>query len=92
MKRITENILVQTLPWFTIWFDSAYYHKLYAHRSKEEAADFVDALIAELQPRKDAVMLDAGCGNGRHCIHLASKGFIVTGMDLALSGIRQAKK
>ncbi|MDQ3847026.1 MAG: class I SAM-dependent methyltransferase [Bacteroidota bacterium] len=92
MKRITENTLVQTLPWFKIWFDSAYYHKLYAHRSKEEAADFVDALIAELQPRKDAVMLDVGCGNGRHCIHLASKGFTVTGIDLALSSIRQAKK
>src|SRR5205823_3080645 len=67
-------------------------HKLYAHRSEEEAADFVDELIAELQPDKGAVMLDIGCGSGRHCKRLASKEFNVTGIDLALSSIRQAKK
>lgn len=37
-------------------------------------------------------MLDLGCGNGRHSKRLALKGFNVTGMDLAASSIREAKK
>jgi SAM-dependent methyltransferase len=37
-------------------------------------------------------MLDLGCGNGRHSKWLALKGFDVTGVDLAASSIREAKK
>lgn len=37
-------------------------------------------------------MLDLGCGSGRHSKYLASKGFDVTGIDLATSSIRQAKR
>ena len=92
MKQPTENTLVQNLPWFKIWFDSPYYHKLYAHRSEEEAAGFISELVSVLQPKQNATMLDVGCGNGRHCRQLAAKGFDVTGIDLALSSIRQAKK
>ncbi|HXL56976.1 MAG TPA: class I SAM-dependent methyltransferase, partial [Chitinophagaceae bacterium] len=92
MKQVNENILVQSIPWFKSWFDSAYYHKLYAHRSEKEAADFIDELITALQPDQHAAMLDVGCGNGRHCRQLAAKGFNVTGIDLAMSSIRQAKQ
>src|SRR5690242_14410194 len=92
MQYTTEKSIVQNLPWFKSWFDTAYYHKLYAHRSEKEAADCIDELIAELQPPPHAVMLDVGCGNGRHCRQLASKGFNVTGIDLAFSSIRQAKR
>jgi len=92
MQYSKENTIVQNLPWFKSWFDTAYYHKLYAHRSEKEAADFIDELITELQPLQHAVMLDVGCGNGRHCRQLAAKGFNVTGIDLALSSIKQAKK
>jgi SAM-dependent methyltransferase len=92
MQYGNENTIVQNLPWFKSWFDSAYYHKLYAHRSEKEAADFIDELIAELQPAEHAVMLDVGCGNGRHCRQLAAKGFNVMGIDLAFSSIKHAKK
>src|SRR6476661_1916620 len=92
MQYSKENTIVQNLPWFKSWFDSAHYHKLYAHRSEKEAADFIDELITELQPAQHAVMLDVGCGNGRHCRQLAAKGFNVRGIDLALSSIRHAKK
>ena len=36
--------------WFEQWFDSSFYHKLYANRDEKEAADFIDELINELQP------------------------------------------
>ncbi len=78
--------------WFASWFDSHYYHKLYAHRNDTEAAGFIDALIDRLQPDEDAGVLDLGCGAGRHAKYLASKGFCVTGIDLAAASIREAKR
>lgn len=78
--------------WFKHWFDSAFYHKLYANRDEREAAGFVDALLKELCPPAHSKMLDLGCGNGRHSKYLSSKEFSVTGIDLSASSIRTAKK
>ena len=77
--------------WFKHWFDSSFYHQLYANRDEKEAAAFIDELINELEPAADSRMLDLGCGSGRHSKYLASKGFDVTGIDLAASSVRQAK-
>jgi len=78
--------------WFKHWFDSSFYHKLYANRDEREAAGFVDELLQELDPADQSQILDLGCGNGRHSKYLASKGFKVTGIDLSASSIRNAKK
>ncbi|TMI66495.1 MAG: methyltransferase domain-containing protein [Bacteroidetes bacterium] len=78
--------------WYKKWFDSAFYHQLYSNRSEKEATDFIDALLDELKPPPNATMLDLGCGAGRHAKWLAAKGFDVTGLDLAASSIRSAKK
>jgi len=78
--------------WFKRWFDSAFYHQLYANRDEKEASAFIDELVNELQPTANSRMLDLGCGSGRHSKYLASKGFDVTGIDLAASSIRQAKR
>src|SRR5690348_7112852 len=78
--------------WFKNWFNSSFYHQLYAKRNEQEAAGFIDALLNELQPAPDSCMLDLDCGNGRHSKYLASKGFNVTGVDLATASIREAKK
>ena len=79
-------------PWFATWFDSTYYQQLYRHRNDKEAEHFIDHVLAELQPADTSVMLDLGCGTGRHSKYLASKGYTVFGLDLAASSIRQAKK
>lgn len=76
--------------WFASWFDSPYYHQLYAHRDLTEAAGFIDALIARLDPAAGASMLDLGCGAGRHARRLATHGFDVTGLDLSADSIRRA--
>jgi SAM-dependent methyltransferase len=78
--------------WFASWFDSHYYHRLYAHRSDAEAAGFIDALVDRLQPYEHDSILDLGCGAGRHAKYLASKGFCVSGLDLAASSIRTAQR
>jgi SAM-dependent methyltransferase len=78
--------------WFRDWFNSQYYHLLYFKRDEEEAAAFMDALLLKLNPPKDALMLDVGCGRGRHSIYLASKGFRLTGIDISEDSIAEAKK
>ena len=77
-------------PWFKDWFNSPYYHQLYFNRDEKEAANFIDKLILHLQPADNALMLDVACGKGRHSIHLAEKGFDVTGIDLSEDSIEEA--
>lgn len=37
-------------------------------------------------------ILDLGCGNGRHVVHLALEGFAVTGLDISPTGLGLAQK
>ena len=79
-------------PWYATWFDTTYYHQLYAGRDDREATEFVDALVAWLRPRSGARMLDVGSGAGRHARALAAHGFDVTGFDLSAASVRQARR
>lgn len=81
-----------TNEWFTSWFDSPYYHSLYAHRDHREAEDFISRILSTLQPAKDATILDVGCGRGRHAIEFQRHGYNVTGIDLSPENIRYAKQ
>jgi 2-polyprenyl-3-methyl-5-hydroxy-6-metoxy-1,4-benzoquinol methylase len=91
--NITENFLRgKKDAWFKEWFDTSFYHQLYSNRNETEASAFIDELVAELQPPSDSLILDLGCGAGRHAKQLASQGFQVTGLDLAQSSITAAKK
>lgn len=81
---------MQAQPWFKDWFNSPYYHQLYFNRDEQEAAKFIDKLIDHLQPSAGALMLDVACGKGRHAVHLAEKGFDVTGIDLSEDSIKEA--
>ena len=92
MQSSTQLVASNNAAWFKTWFDSSFYHALYANRNETEAADFIDELIAELQPWVNSRMLDLGCGAGRHAKQLASKGHHVTGFDLAFSSIQTARK
>jgi SAM-dependent methyltransferase len=78
--------------WFETWFNSSFYHQLYANRDHKEAGDFIDCLLEELNPGQQAHIMDLGCGGGRHAKYLASRGYQVTGIDLSSASIRNAKK
>ena len=79
-------------PWFTDWFNSPYYHLLYFDRNEAEAKDFIHRLIAHLQPREGAWMLDLACGRGRHAAVLADMGYEVTGIDSSPAMIAEAQQ
>jgi SAM-dependent methyltransferase len=81
---------MENQPWFKDWFNSPYYHQLYFNRDENEAAAFIDKLIEYLRPAPGSYMLDVACGKGRHSIHLAQKGFDVTGIDLSEESIEEA--
>jgi len=92
MEQVIQQPVINNNDWFKHWFDSSFYHKLYAHRDEKEASGFIDRLLKTIEPAPGARMLDLGCGNGRHSKYLAGKGFNVTGMDLAASSIQTAKQ
>lgn len=77
--------------WFKDWFNTPYYHLLYKHRNHDEAADFIQRMIAHLAPPPNTTMLDVACGKGRHAQQLASYGFDVTGIDLSEASIEAAQ-
>ena len=84
--------MTDTQTWFEQWFNSPYYHQLYFKRDEAEAAEFINKLLDHLQPPPQSVMLDIACGRGRHSIQLASKGFDVSGIDISIDSIAEAKQ
>ncbi len=78
--------------WFTTWFDTPLYEKLYADRDQQEAVDMID-LLGKLLPTKGySKVLDLGCGRGRHSIEFARRGYDVTGLDLSERALEIARQ
>jgi SAM-dependent methyltransferase len=94
-KYNAENkILLPTMDqkdWFASWFNTSFYHDLYAKRNDEEAKAFMDSLSDFFKWDQKVKILDACCGSGRHALYLESKGFQVFGLDLSENNILQAK-
>src|SRR5215470_15286838 len=51
-------------------------------------ADVIQKLLAL---PSGACILDVPCGNGRHCLELAARGYALTGLDIAVSFIEEAR-
>jgi len=78
--------------WYEEWFDSPYYHVLYANRSIDEAKSFIARLVDKFKIPAGAKVLDIACGKGRHSQTLATYGLDVTGIDLSNNSIAYAKQ
>lgn len=79
------------MDWFENWFGSPFYKILYQNRDENEARRFADELICYLQPPQGSRVVDIACGEGRFAIHLAEKGYDVTGIDISAASIENAK-
>ncbi len=78
--------------WFSEWFNSPYYHILYKNHDDAEAHCLIDNLQAFFPFTYEDHFLDLACGRGRHSVYLNSKGFDVTGIDIAPDNITYAKQ
>jgi SAM-dependent methyltransferase len=78
--------------WFQSWFDSPYYHKLYAHRDQLEAEVFIKRLFPTIHLATNRKILDLACGNGRHSLVMNKMGHFVTGIDLSEQNIGLANR
>ncbi|HZH87368.1 MAG TPA: class I SAM-dependent methyltransferase [Brumimicrobium sp.] len=77
--------------WFKTWFDTTYYHILYQNRNFTEAERFISNLLGHLKLPDQTNCLDLACGKGRHAVFLNKNGLKVTGVDLSLNSINEAK-
>ena len=84
--------MTENKEWFVSWFNTNYYHILYKHRNDTEAQEFMQNLVKLLKFKKDDLLLDLGCGKGRHSIFLNSLGYNLVGADLSKNSIQFAKK
>lgn len=77
--------------WYRKNYDESYL-RLYAPKlSVETAALEVDRIVERLDLAPGARVLDLACGQGRHALALAHRGFVVTGLDLSEFLLDQAK-
>ena len=51
-----------------------------------------EALVDDFKAHACEEILDLGCGNGRHVVHLTLKGFRVTGMDNSPTALRMTQE
>ena len=76
--------------WYKSWFNTQDYLDLYKHRDTNDARKIVTLILRHITLRKESRILDLACGNGRHSILFARRGFFVHGIDLSRFLIDQA--
>lgn len=77
------------------WYESLFEN--YAEKYDKESftqgtlgeCDFIER---EINYNQDLKILDVGCGTGRHAIELTKRGYQVTGIDLSVTQLAQARK
>ena len=91
MSQELQRDVWKTDPdWFRPWFNTEAYHRLYGHRSEEEANRLVQALLNQESLTTQGRVLDAGCGAGRHARAFFQHGWEVCAFDLSEASIAAA--
>lgn len=80
------------LHWHKSFFQGGALDIWRAALSAENTSAEVDFLIAELDVKPEERLLDAPCGNGRHMIEFARRGFRVVGADLSGGMLAEARR
>lgn len=78
-------------PWYRDLFDETYLASYAEVNDPALVARQVDALSALAHIEPPARILDLCCGQGRHSVELARRGFAVTGLDLSPVLLRAAQ-
>ena len=77
------------------WYEELFDERYVGFYEGLDAAPFAEADVAFLERALDLSpgmsVLDLGCGQGRHAIPLAERGYKVTGLDLSPTMLRRAR-
>lgn len=76
-------------PWWEEIFDEEYIRSLPRY-SADQTRREVEFIERSLGVARGARILDLGCGDGRHAVELALRGFEVVGLDLSLPMLARA--
>ncbi len=77
--------------WYKDWFDTKEYLNVYRHRNEQDAKKLVNLILENVDIPAGGRILDMACGNGRHSVIFAEKGFQVTAVDLSKNLLDLAK-
>jgi SAM-dependent methyltransferase len=78
-------------PWYTRFFGQDYLRAYAPYIGPERTARDVDGIVALLDLPSGGAVLDLCCGQGRHAIALAERGYRVTGLDLSEALLDRAR-
>lgn len=88
MSNKTDKITNWYIDFFTKYYLPFLGHKKNPSKTKKE----VGFICRALDLSKKAKILDLACGQGRHSVELARKGYQITGLDLNKNLLNLAKK
>ena len=77
--------------WFETFFDGLALECWRAAVTPEMTLSEADAIERLLDAAPGAALLDVPCGNGRHAIELARRGYRLTGLDISRGFIEEAR-
>jgi SAM-dependent methyltransferase len=75
-------------PWYQSFFGRDYLDAYAGSFTAERASHEVSMVETALALRKGEAVLDLCCGQGRHAVELARRGYHVTGLDLSAEYLR----
>ncbi len=78
--------------WYERWFAHEDYLLIYSHRDEQEAERAIDLILRAVNAQPGWSFLDLACGNGRHALALARRGYHVTGVDLSSGLLDKARE
>lgn len=79
-------------PWYLEFFEDDYLKTYGDLLTEEQTTNETNFIEANLDLKKGAEILDLCCGEGRHSIALASRGYRVTSLDLSPDYLRTANE
>lgn len=80
----------QEADWFEEWFGEDYLD-IYQHRDETEAEHLIELIASNLPGRDIGLVLDLGCGAGRHTKVLCERWWTV-GLDLSMALLKVARR
>lgn len=78
--------------WYREFFDDLYLRAYRHYEAPERVQQEVDFIVEVLQLPMGALVLDLCCGQGRHSLELARRGYRVVGVDLSEALLYQARQ